>query len=173
MRTLCWLLVFAHRISLEEYGEKNALFSIDIDSDVTAYTKEWLTEAALNEVVRLEVADSADAEGPQKARDWLQGAPQLVFIDSSHQYEHTVRELNRWFKELEPGGLLLLHDVSVFAQQFDATKAGGVLPAVQEWTEANGLSPLLINHFVDGTQDPHELIYQDGCGLGLIQKPYV
>jgi predicted O-methyltransferase YrrM len=38
------------------------------------------------------------------------GAADIVFIDSSHEYGHTLAELESWFPLLRPGGVALLHD---------------------------------------------------------------
>ena len=158
-------------LTLRNMGKRRSLFSLDIDPTVTAYTQDWLDRANLNSVVKLAVMDSSHENAPSAAADWLQGPPQLLFIDSSHQRDHTIRELDRWYPELVPGGLVLMHDVSVFAQQFDGSGKGGVLAAVREWTKSRGLSPLLLNSLVDGSRTPDDLVYQDGCGLGLFQKP--
>ncbi len=158
---------------LRGMGKKQSLFSIDNDQAVTKYTQSWMDRADLNSYVKLTVNDSANHDNVATAEEWLGGKPQIVFIDSSHQYGHTLRELDLWYDQLTPGGILLMHDVSIYAQRFDSTGAGGVLPAVNDWCEKRGVRPLLLNNFVDGTgiSDPNILTYKDGCGLGLIQKP--
>jgi len=151
-------------------GKKNALFSIDIDPAVTEYTARWLHHAGLDEQTALIVADSADPEGPGKARDYFGGQPpQLVFIDSSHQYEHTLKELDLWYGQLPQGGLLVLHDTSRFAAVFDSTGKGGVFRAVSEWCALRGVPSLMLNSFVAGGS-PGDYPYLDGCGLTIIQK---
>lgn len=155
---------------LRKMGQKNALFSIDIDDGVTSYTRGWVTEAGLEEQVRLCVADSADREGPARAAEYFGGLPpQLVFIDSSHQYEHTLKELELWYPALPIGGLLILHDTSQFAAAFDATGKGGVFRAVSEWCAVQGKTGLMLNSFVTGGS-PGDFPYRDGCGLSIIQK---
>jgi len=156
---------------MRSMAQERSVYSVDIDPAVTAYSSSWLVQAGLTAYVKLEVNDSADGTNAAAATEWLGGAPQLVLIDSSHQYAHTLRELDLWYDELTPGGLLLLHDVSIFAQQFDSTGAGGVLPAVREWCQRREVQPMLLNSFVQFGQDPNELVYKDGCGLGVIQKP--
>ena len=42
--------------------------------------------------------------------------PQLILLDSSHQYEHTLRELDLWVPRMEPGSIMLLHDTSTYAR---------------------------------------------------------
>lgn len=155
---------------MRSIGKQRSIFSIDYDADVTRYTSEWVNRSGLDQYVKLLTNDSADLSNVQKATDWLEGAPQIVLIDSSHQYSHTLRELDLWYEALAPGGMLLLHDVSIFAQKFDSTSQGGVLKAVEEWKERTGITPFLLNRFVDGSQSPDSLVYRDGCGMGIIQK---
>ncbi len=151
-------------------GFKHSIFSVDIDPHVTEYTQGWLERADLLEYVLLEVGDSADSQSAKNASEWLQGPPQCIFVDSSHQYAHTIKELDLWYEQLPVGGLILLHDVSTFAKQFDSTQSGGVPRAVLEWSRRTGVPALLINNSVDGTGDPNHLTYKDGCGMGIVQK---
>jgi hypothetical protein len=148
----------------------SALFSIDIDPIVTEYTATWVERAQLDRQVSLTVADSADPELPLRARDYFGGAsPELVFIDSSHQYRHTLKELDLWYEALPRGGLLVLHDTSRFAAGFDSTGEGGVFRAVSEWIAVRNLTGLMLNSFVNGGT-PGDFPYRDGCGLTIIQK---
>ena len=64
---------------------------------------------------------------------------------------------------------MLLHDVSRFAQQYDATEAGGVHRAVEEWNRSAHDPFLLINGSID-QGGPVADVYRDGCGLGMLQK---
>jgi predicted O-methyltransferase YrrM len=154
---------------LRKMGKKHSLYSIDIDEKVTSYSQKWINEAGLNDYVRLTVNDSASVSEPDLAIAYLGGAPQLVFIDSSHQYKHTLDELDLWYPYVVPGGLIALHDTSVFAKKFDASNCGGVYKAVEEWCVRNNVQKLNINGFVDGGK-PGDYPYLDGCGLTLIQK---
>lgn len=155
---------------LRKMGARKGLFSIDMDADVTEYTRSWVTRAGLIDQVVLHVSDSAGLDLPHLAQQCFSGnGIQLVFIDSSHQYQHTLTELDLWFPALEPGGLLVLHDVSRFASTFDMTKQGGPLRAITEWCAVHGLSFLMLNGFVKGGS-PGQYAYADGCGVGLIQK---
>ena len=103
------------------------------------------------------------------AEAYLQGQPQLVFIDSSHQYKHTLEELELWYSLVVPGGFIALHDTSVFAKSFDSSNGGGVGKAVDEWSLKNNIQKININGFVTGGR-PGDYPYLDGCGLTLIQK---
>ena len=101
----------------------------------------------------------------------MRGAPELIFIDSSHEYAGTLAELDLWYPELAPGGFIVLHDSSEFAASFDATKQGGVRRALHEWRQAHPEAETFsMNHNVRAQETPG-MIYQDFCGAGLIQKP--
>lgn len=150
---------------LRSMGAKRALWSADIDPEVNAYCQRWVDHAELGEYLTLHLGNSTDATSPLAAAEYLGGPPALVIIDSSHQYAQTVKELDLWYSAMAPGGLMILHDTSIHAQQFDTTGAGGVHRAVTEWGQSRIAQRLFLNH--DGVTPG----YMDICGLGIIQKP--
>lgn len=152
-------------------GFQRSIFSIDINQEVTDYVQGWIDRTGLGDYIQLCVSDSAKSALPARARAYFgEDAIQLVFIDSSHQYRHTKSELALWYSELAPGGFLVLHDVSQQAAEYDSTHAGGVYRAVDEWRARLSPNALWINDFVaSGYRE--KMVYLDGCGLGLIQKP--
>lgn len=155
---------------LRRMGHTNALFTVDINARMSEFTRSWVERAGLGEVVRVHVGDSADPATARAAAQYLRGAPQALLIDSSHQYEHTLRELDLWFEAMTPGGLIFLHDVSDLAMQWDSTHRGGVRRALGEWLERNKVECIRINDIAH--MDPKAACYADGCGLGIIQKPH-
>ncbi len=156
---------------LRQMGAARGLCTFEIGAPLCAFTQRWLERADLTAVVRSELCNSLDPVAPEIARAHLGGAPELIFIDSSHEYENTLAELEAWYPHLAPGGFVVLHDSSEFAASFDATKAGGVSRAFQEWREAHPEAETFsINRHVCAQAEPG-MIYQDFCGAGLIQKP--
>lgn len=154
---------------LRRMGHAHGLYSIDLDPGATSFTARWVERANLTDTVHLKVANSSDPELPALAEDYLHGRAQVVFIDSSHEYRHTLEELDLWLPKIQPSGFAILHDVSKFAAGFDA-KGGGVRRAVNEWVTGRGLQSIMINDFITSDHvDP--AVYLDGCGLGIIQKP--
>lgn len=152
-------------------NKNKCIFSVDIDLNITEYTQAWINKADLNNQVILHVEDSADKNLPKLAKEYFGGKnPQLILIDSSHQYEHTIKELNLWWDILPKGGFIIMHDVSVFASEFDKTNSGGVNKAINSWLHDKNYNFLTINGFVDNTYGGNDLTYKDGCGLGIIQK---
>lgn len=147
---------------------EHALYSIDIHAETTDFARKYLGLADLEKCVHLEVSDSADPSLTGKARRYLGGDPEMIVVDSSHRYEHTLMELDLWFPCLAPTGIILMHDSSAFAQQFDASGKGGVKRALREWALEHESEVSCINL---GSSKPDLLkAYKDGCGIAIIQK---
>ncbi|MBI5344683.1 MAG: class I SAM-dependent methyltransferase [Deltaproteobacteria bacterium] len=92
----------------------------------------------------------------------------MIIIDSSHQYKHTIDELDLWYPALEEGGFIFLHDSGEYAKMFDSTNKGGVATALNEWlSKTSGARALNIFPPPHTNANP---IYKDPCGLGIIQK---
>jgi predicted O-methyltransferase YrrM len=152
-------------------GRRPGLVSFDIDADSTAFAGKWLRRAGVSDRVVLHTGDSAAPDAPERARAALGGPPELVFVDSSHQYAHTLSELDLWVAELPVGGLVLLHDTSEYARSFDATGQGGVARALEEWVPRHPeVTFANLNGFVPEGADVNVLAYKDGCGLGVLQR---
>jgi predicted O-methyltransferase YrrM len=147
------------------------LASIDISDGATKVTQRWVDRAGLRPQVELIVGDSAAEASLRSAEEALGGMPGLVVLDSSHQYAHTLRELDLWVPRMEPGSIMLLHDTSVFAQTFDTAAAGGVQRALDEWLPAHPEAAFVsLNRQVAPQDNAADLVYKDGCGLGILQR---
>jgi len=155
--------------TLKRMGKRRGLMTVDVDPVATAYTESWLDRAELRGIVEQHLGDSADPELPALAEEILGGPPQLVFIDSSHQYAHTLQELNLWYDAIVPGAIMAMHDVSEFAAAFDPTGKGGVHRALSEWS-ANHPGATFSLAFPSVSREGHLPTYIDGCGLGVVLK---
>jgi len=156
---------------LRSMGAGGRLLSIDIDPKATEFTQKWIDRAGLREHVLLHLGDSAAESSVEGAAQALGGVPQLILLDSSHQYEHTLRELELWVPRMEPGSIMLLHDTSVFAQTFDTAGAGGVQRALDEWLPDHPEAAFVsLNRQVTPQDNAADLVYKDGCGLGILQR---
>lgn len=156
---------------LRAMDARPGLLSIDIDPDATAFTQRWIDRAGLGDYVQLHVGDSADERSVDKAVEVLGGMPQLILQDSSHQYEHTLRELDLWVPRMEPGSIMLMHDTSTFATSFDPTAGGGVQRATDEWIPHHPeVAFMNLNRQVNAEDSAGDLVYKDGCGLGILQR---
>ncbi len=155
---------------LRRMNAQHGLFSLDIDSGSCEMSQRWIDRGGLQEFVEIAQGNSLDPNSIQRARDYLGGDPELIIVDSSHEYEATLVELDLWFDALAAGGLLILHDVSQFAADFDVTSQGGVRRAFTEWRSKH---PTIETFSLNGdsrTMDLPRPLYKDACGLGLIHK---
>ena len=158
---------------MRQMGFKKSIFTVDIDPVVSERTQYWVNRANLQEYVKVVVSNSSAPNLPADARTYFNSDLNFVFIDSSHQYAHTLEELDLWYPSLTDHGLIALHDVSEFASQYDATLKGGVSKAIKEWSQTRNIPVFILNGKVGAPGHKagfHDLTYKDGCGLGLIQK---
>lgn len=157
--------------TLRATGARPGLVTIDIDSTACEFTQRWLANAGLREHVVVREGDSADPRLADDAAAVLGGPPELVLVDSSHAYSHTLAELDLWTPRLPVGGLVLLHDASEFATAFDPTAEGGVRRALAEWLPDHPeMVGLTLNGHVAPGADGDALVYKDACGLGILQR---
>jgi cephalosporin hydroxylase len=156
---------------MRRMGLLRSVVAIDIDPAACAYCETWIARARLADYVRVERGDSADPGAPARARAYFGGAVNLVFVDSSHRYAHTLAELDLWAAALGPGGFLFLHDTSEFATRFDPSGEGGVRRAFEEWMARNpSMRAINVANSLATLETPAQ-VYRDGCGLGIVQKP--
>lgn len=80
------------------------LFSYDIDPSCDARVRQRLP-SPLGDRWYFQCSDSVAA-----ANGWPASSIPLIFLDTSHEYEHTKRELAAWVPKLVPGGVLCGHD---------------------------------------------------------------
>jgi cephalosporin hydroxylase len=117
------------------------------------------------------VGDSTDASLAAAAQAYFGRKPELVVLDASHAYGQTLRDLEVWASRLPVGGIMLVHGTSDFATRFDPSDAGGIKRAVEEWVPQHPeFGFLSLNAHVMEGQDANELVYKDGCGLGILQR---
>ena len=155
---------------LRRMKAERGLFSLDIDLGSCTMSRRWIDRAGLQNFVAIDQRNSLDPQSPRAARDYLGGDPELVIIDSSHEYAATLEELEIWYDALAQGGLVVLHDVSQFAAGFDVTNQGGVRRAFTEWRKRH---PAIESFSLNGETKSMGLprpLYKDACGLGLIHK---
>jgi len=118
---------------------QSTLLSVDIDDcrqDSLPFAEQW----------RFMQADDV-VFGHDRFADWCRqhGMPEkarLIFIDTSHEYEHTKQEIAAWAPHLADGGILLFHDTNMgngkFARQDGSVSLGwdnqrGVIRAIEEF----------------------------------------
>lgn len=150
---------------LQRTGGK--LWTTDINECYANYADAWIREARLDNIVESAAINSQSPEAFEAARQWLGGPPQVVVIDSSHEYMQTRAEIIDWGIELEEGGLIILHDASDLAREYDTTGENGVKRAVEELRRDMRVECIILN--TEGLSN----VFKDPCGLAIIQKPTI
>lgn|GEM_PF-732987 len=156
---------------LRRMNAPGGLFTLEIDPDLCAMTTRWLHRAGLTNFVTVAEKNSLDQDSVVAARDHFGGEAELILLDSSHEYQATMEELDLWYPFLQAGGLLLLHDVSRFAADFDVTRKGGVGRAFAEWRRQHPEAEALCLNGESRSMGLPRPPYKDACGLGIIHKP--
>lgn len=155
---------------LRKMGVKNSFVTVDIHGAANEFTQLYIEKANLTEYIKVITANSIEAGLPECCIQHMNGRPQMIVIDSSHQYKHTLQELEMWYRYLATNGFIFLHDTSKKAIEYDSTKEGGVQKALNEWSAKNRVNHININKKIEIHTKASELTYLDGCGLGIIQK---
>ena len=139
------------------------MWTCDINKAMAEYSQQWIVRAGLAGVVDSANCNSTRPGNAMVARAWNRGDPELIIIDASHEYGQTIEELKFWYSELEESGLIVLHDSSERAIEYDKTNSGGVRRAVSEF----GAFGQFININGYGASN----VFKDPCGCAIIQKP--
>ena len=156
---------------LRRMNARHGLFTLDYDPATAAIAGGWLRRAGLDSFVCNAELLSTNPASLEEAVGYLGHAPELIILDTSHQYQATLDELNLWYPLLAPGGIFLLHDVSRFAEQFDTTGQGGVRRAFNEWRSAHPQVEAMLLNGNSNTMEGTRPLYKDACGLGILHKP--
>ena len=156
---------------LRRMNARRGLFSLDLDPAMCELSRRWIARADLEDFVEIAEGSSLDPGSIEAARKYLNGDPELVILDSSHEYQSTFAELDLWYGAVAPGGLLVLHDVSKFATEFDVTREGGVRRAFAEWRKIHPEAETLSLNSDSRSMEAARPLYKDACGVGLIHKP--
>lgn len=125
---------------------RGALITVDPDHHSHGQAHAFCQEAGLTELITF----CTDYSTGEQTKLVMEAAGQMdfVYLDASHAYVPTLEELDLL---LQPGGwvaddgILLLHDASTLARDYDPTGEGGVRRAIDDWLEVN---PKLAHHLV-------------------------
>jgi predicted O-methyltransferase YrrM len=156
---------------LRRMNARRGLFSLDLDPAMCELSRRWIARADLDDFVNIAEGSSLDATSIEAARKYLGDNPEMIILDSSHEYGSTLAELDLWYAVLAPGGLLVLHDVSQFASGFDVTGEGGVRRAFAEWRQIHPEVETFSLNNDSRSMEAERPLYKDACGVGLIHKP--
>jgi predicted O-methyltransferase YrrM len=155
---------------MRHMNAKHHFVTVDVDEKAHEFSKKYIEKANLEEYVEVITDTSSNELLPEQCIKFLGGLPQIIIIDSSHNYQQTIKELNLWYNNVAHNGFIFLHDTSLKAKKYDGDDEGGVERAVTEWTSKNETSFININKNISGPATKDEVVYLDGCGLGIIQK---
>jgi predicted O-methyltransferase YrrM len=156
---------------LRRMNARRGLFTLDHDPAMCELSRAWINRAGLRDFVEIAEGSSLETPSIDAARNYLDGNPELIVLDSSHEYGSTVKELDLWYAALAPGGVLVLHDVSEFAAGFDITGEGGVRRALAKWREQHPETETFSLNSGSRSMEEARPLYKDACGVGLIHKP--
>jgi predicted O-methyltransferase YrrM len=70
----------------------------------------------------------------------LPGSVDVLFIDSSHNYDHTLAELRAYMPRVTPGGVALFHDTHLLGYQCPKDDYPAVRLALDDYCGETGLS---------------------------------
>lgn len=156
---------------LRRMNARRGLFTLDHDPAMCELAGTWIERAGLRDFVEIAEGSSLETASTDAATKYLSGNPELIILDSSHEYGSTVKELDLWYSALEAGGVLVLHDVSEFAAGFDVTGQGGVRHALAEWRQQHPEVETFSLNSRSRSMEEARPLYKDACGVGLIHKP--
>jgi predicted O-methyltransferase YrrM len=155
---------------LRRMNAPRGLFTVDFGLELCELTRGWLERAGLTDFVTVFEGNSLEPSTVAAAQRHFGAAPEMILLDSSHEYQATGQELELWYPELQEGGIFLLHDVSIFAADFDVTGEGGVRRAFDEWRRKNPAAEAMCLNSESRTMALPRPAYKDACGLGIIHK---
>jgi predicted O-methyltransferase YrrM len=138
------------------------LVTVDPAEDKQAKARQYVLDAGLFETVTFLPGESCDEHVLLYLRD---NAPyEVVYIDSLHGYENMLKELGVYCPGngiVDKDGIMILHDASHVAKDFDPTKRGGVRRALNEWILEHDEMQMLI------LEPP---VWTNPCGIGIITR---
>lgn len=68
----------------------------------------------------------------------------FLFLDTSHEYEHTVAEINAWWPLVNPNGLLIFHDTNLTANPTRMLSGG----FTKGWNNKRGVARAIEEYFM-------------------------
>ncbi len=124
-------IVFADALKRSSAIHKNSpmLDTVECNIPVHKKARNFIKCARHDDIVRCHDGDSTDPAVIKK----LLPQYDFIYVDSSHSYEGTVREIELYYPRLKSGGIMSFHDSSRHAATWDPTNSGGVRRALDEW----------------------------------------
>lgn len=113
---------------------RGLVFSVDPHAGYLQTARRYADLARLDNLHFIEGLSQADDVVAEVASTlW-----DAIYIDTTHHYAQTVKELDIYCGQVaDPGTLVLLHDASEHARSLDVEGRGGVKAAITEWLAAH------------------------------------
>jgi predicted O-methyltransferase YrrM len=134
------------------------LDTVENDPAVHQKAKASIARAGFQQFVRCIDGSSLD-ENVQKL---LREEYEFIYVDSSHSYDETKREIELYYRRLAEGGFMVFHDTSPDAASWDPTQQGGVRRAIDEWV-ASPASPREYCFF-------EKPLWRSSCGMFIAKS---
>jgi len=105
----------------------------------------------------------------------LQKTIDVLFIDTSHMYEHTKKEIECWFPFLSDNAIVIFHDTnmpSVFHKSISWDNNRGVIRAIEEYFVSKFYEerPFLITDLLNGSNLWKLIHLPESNGLTIMYK---
>ena len=99
------------------------------------FTNKYVEKAELTEYIKVITSNSIEPTLPKYCEDYIDGKPQIIIIDSSHQYKHTLQELKLWYDYLSTNGFISHTYNSVSCSVGSGTDRGYFILKLRLWNK--------------------------------------
>ena len=141
------------------------IYTVEINKSKQIKARYYAKKAGLMDIIEFIDGSSTDPDIVELLAKY--GPFDLIFIDSSHAYQHTLDELRIYVEDgkfTSSSTLVALHDAGEAAKDFDPTHEGGVRRALEEWINLkNNKRKYQLFIF----EPP---MYPNPCGLAIVRK---
>jgi predicted O-methyltransferase YrrM len=139
------------------------LYTVELNPESHRHARQQAEAASLSDIIDFIDGSSTDWAVIDKVEQ--NGPYDIVYIDSSHSYGETLKELECYIENksvVAEKTLAFFHDASEFAKQFDATQCEGVRRALDEWHAVRNKD---FNMFI--FEPPS---WPNACGFGVVTR---
>ncbi len=131
-----------------------------VENDIPVHNKarQFIARAGLQDLVRCFDGSTLDGQ----VMESLLPEYDFIYVDSSHSYQETKREIELYYPRLRTEGVIVFHDASKYAAIWDPTNQGGVRHALDEWVVSPGAPKEYL--FLE------KPLWSSDCGLFIAKK---
>jgi predicted O-methyltransferase YrrM len=148
---------------MRRMGQPKSFVSVELQSHHCEKMRYWIDKAGLNDYVHVLGASSIDPNTCNQVLDYLGREPQAILLDSVHDYDFKLQELNLWYPHLQNNGFIFAHDTSEKCQ----VGKGDRIELSKQWKMDHPECECMnINKQI--TTQPWT--YKDGQGMLIVQK---